>query len=162
MARNKRRNKTKPKPGDLVRSPSTPVQPPRPSPAIQQQLLHVEEKYEEYTGPIPPPAMLRDYEQILPGLADRIITMAENQATHRRDIEKVVVYGGSRRSNLGLAAGLIVALAFGWWSYQLVLHDHELVGTIFGTADLGGLVSLFVIGRNKQAEERKQKQQLRR
>jgi uncharacterized membrane protein len=32
-----------------------------------------------YKGPIPPPSMLREFDQVYPGLADRIVKMAEVQ-----------------------------------------------------------------------------------
>ena len=42
---------------------------------------------EGYSGPIPPPNALRLYEDILEGSANRIITMAENQSSHRQRME---------------------------------------------------------------------------
>ena len=33
----------------------------------------------EFSGPIPPPNIMRGYEEILPGAADRILSMAERQ-----------------------------------------------------------------------------------
>lgn len=126
---------------------------------MQTQLFaQYEERYES-TGPWPHPEMLRQYELILPGAADRMITMAERQMEHRHDMERNVVVGGTRRATGGLVAGLIVALAFGWWSYELVIHGYGVAGTILGSFDLVSLVSVFVIGRNKQAEERIRKTQ---
>lgn len=37
----------------------------------------------EFSGPIPPPSIIKGYEDILPGTAERIVAMAENQAKHR-------------------------------------------------------------------------------
>ena len=33
----------------------------------------------EFSGPIPPPSIIKGYEEILPGSADRILAMAEKQ-----------------------------------------------------------------------------------
>jgi len=38
------------------------------------------------TGPIPPPEQLRAYEQIVPGAANRILTMAEQEQKVRLSI----------------------------------------------------------------------------
>lgn len=35
----------------------------------------------EYSGPIPPPNIIKGYEQVLPGSADRILKMAEKQSS---------------------------------------------------------------------------------
>ena len=37
----------------------------------------------ERSGPLPLPSELREYEAILPGAAERIFTMAENEQSHR-------------------------------------------------------------------------------
>jgi len=41
-----------------------------------------------FSGPIPPPEMLGQYDAIQNGLADRIVSMAESQQTHRQSLEK--------------------------------------------------------------------------
>ena len=40
-------------------------------------------EFAHYSGPIPPPRLLQDYENIVPGLADRIMTLTEKQSSHR-------------------------------------------------------------------------------
>lgn len=40
-----------------------------------------------HQGPLPPPELLRQYDTISPGAADRIIAMAEGEAVHRRESE---------------------------------------------------------------------------
>ena len=40
----------------------------------------------KYSGPIPPPETLEGYERLLPGAAERILTMAEQNAATIRDI----------------------------------------------------------------------------
>jgi hypothetical protein len=42
-------------------------------------------------GPLPDPAELAAYNEIIPNGADRIMRMAEDQSTHRIGIEKIVV-----------------------------------------------------------------------
>ena len=42
---------------------------------------------QHYSGPIPPPEYLAKYNEIHPGLAERIIIMAESESVHRRKIE---------------------------------------------------------------------------
>jgi len=43
---------------------------------------------EIHQGPLPHPEVLRQYDQLSPGAADRIITMAEGEAAHRREMER--------------------------------------------------------------------------
>lgn len=43
---------------------------------------------QSYKGPIPQPEMLAQYEQICPGFADRIMSLAEREAASRQMLEK--------------------------------------------------------------------------
>ncbi len=40
-----------------------------------------------YSGPLPPPDFFERYNNTLPGAADRILTLAEDEAKHRRRLE---------------------------------------------------------------------------
>jgi uncharacterized membrane protein len=40
-----------------------------------------------FEGPIPPPNLLREYDAIVPGAAERILAMAENEGRHRHALE---------------------------------------------------------------------------
>lgn len=63
------------------------------SPEEIECLVKMEMAMEErFSGPIPHPRILKGYEEILPGSADRILTMAENQSKHRQAIEAEVVH----------------------------------------------------------------------
>ena len=44
-----------------------------------------------YSGPLPRPEMLRSCNEVVPGVAERILAMAERQSAHRRQIESVVI-----------------------------------------------------------------------
>src|SRR5689334_8353069 len=44
-----------------------------------------------YSGPLPPPDMLEAFERALPGAANRILTLTEVQARHRRSVETRLV-----------------------------------------------------------------------
>jgi uncharacterized membrane protein len=63
-----------------------------------------------YSGPIPSSSELNRYEKILPGAADRIITMAEKQSNHRHEIEKVTV-----ETNSSLAHKNVLERKLGLW-----------------------------------------------
>lgn len=60
-----------------------------------------------YRGPLPPPQMLDDYNAVLPGLAERIVSMAERDQAHSHSM--------ARRSSMlrftGQAAALLIAVA---------------------------------------------------
>jgi uncharacterized membrane protein len=59
-----------------------------------------------FSGPLPHPEDLAKYEQVLPGAADRIIRMAEQQAAHRQNLERAVIVLTSQCRSGVLAARL--------------------------------------------------------
>ncbi len=126
----------------------------------KQQAPVVSSKSIEVTawkGPIPPPAILEEYEAALPGAADRIISMAEKQAAHRMALEALVIGGDSQRSRLGIIFGFIITLAALGGAVFLIYNDKNVAGLILATTAIVGLVSAFVYGTNARRAERSQK-----
>lgn len=111
----------------------------------------------EYKGPLPPPHILKAYDIIQPGFAERIVSMAEKQAEHRQGLERIVIHGDTKRAWWGLGLGFVVAMAFLYVCYLLIMAGHEWAGGIIGTIDLGGLVATFVIGNRQRQRERNEK-----
>ena len=63
-----------------------------------------------YSGPIPPPGMLKGYEKVLQGAADRILTLMELQAKHRRECETLGLQGSIQAHKTGQFMGHLYSL----------------------------------------------------
>lgn len=63
-----------------------------------------------FEGPLPPPAILEGYEKILPGSADRVITMAEAVSSHAQKVEMEVIAAKRQEVLLGQIFGLCIGL----------------------------------------------------
>jgi uncharacterized membrane protein len=48
-------------------------------------------KISHHSGPLPAPEQLQKYEEVKAGLADRIVCLAEGEATHRRECERAAL-----------------------------------------------------------------------
>src|SRR6266567_8816501 len=57
---------------------------------------------ENYEGPLPHPWHLAEYEKISPGAAEKIITMAQEQAKHRQFLEKEVIESNIKKESRGM------------------------------------------------------------
>lgn len=113
-----------------------------------------------YAGPIPPPDLLRQYEELDPGRAAKILNVAERQSDHRMDIERKVITSDIRRSWAGLAAAFILSLTTVCIGGYLVYLDHDTAGATIATAGLGSVVGTFIYGTKSQREERVEKAKL--
>jgi uncharacterized membrane protein len=112
---------------------------------------------ESFSGPLPPPALLREYDAICPGFADRIVALAEKQTAHRISIESMLIEADTKKSWYGIACGFIVALVCVGCGTTCILFGHDWAGSTLVTGALGGIVYTFVYGTSSRREERTEK-----
>ena len=125
----------------------------------QQQIQQTRAQLEVHGGPLPAPNVLGQYDQIVPGAAERIVAMAESQANHRQKLELIAVKSGSRDSLLGLIFGLIIGLSAIIGSVLTIMSGKEQGGAALGITGLASLVGVFVYGSRQRRLEREAKMQ---
>lgn len=64
---------------------------------------------EIFSGPIPHPRLLAEYEKLMPGSMDRFMKMAEQQQAHRMKLEDAAVNSQLKTNNRGQIFGFILA-----------------------------------------------------
>ena len=109
--------------------------------------------FKSHVGPLPSPETLKQYEELLPGTAERIISMAERQSDHRIGLEKRVIDRQLQDSRLGQYLGFAVALLFLAAAYSLGMNNHEWLAGTLGGSTMVSLVAVFVIGKKKQNQD---------
>jgi uncharacterized membrane protein len=111
-----------------------------------------------HVGPLPDPNTLKNYNDIIPNGADRIMSLTEKQANHRMELEKRVVGGQMLQSNLGQIFALIIGLFSLACATYVILEGHEWAGSIIGVGGLTSLVTAFIKGRDSQEKSLSEKQ----
>jgi uncharacterized membrane protein len=97
-------------------------------------------------GFLPPTEILRKYNSVVPGLADRLVIQAEKQTTHRISQEKKLLSANIWKSFIGLVfAFLIGSLGVGGGLY-LTFVGFNVIGIVFSSATLVSLVMSFIYG----------------
>lgn len=118
---------------------------------------------EMYSGPLPHPSHLKEYEECYPGAAEEIIKMAVKQSDHRQDMEKryLVIQEQDminhyKHSGRGMLFGFILSLIFLVGGIVLIALDKSASGLILISTVIIGLVGLFMSGRksSKNNEEK--------
>lgn len=115
-------------------------QPPKSSAAIVQVAS-------AFSGPIPPPNILKQYDDIVPGAADRILKMAEQQSAHRQRLEVKAVDSMDFNAKLGTISGLIVALIFAIVATYCIYKGANLIGLAMVIGDITGLLFAYLYGK---------------
>ncbi len=110
-----------------------------------------------FSGPIPPPALLAKYNEVIPNGAERIMAMAERQSAHR---ERLEARGGDGNVSSQTRAGyftfivLVIAIIGG----MFLLHEGKsVVGLSTIIASIGGVAGVFFYSKREQRKERVEK-----
>jgi len=115
-----------------------------------QKYPHIHSISQFWGGPIPPPLALKEYEDVLPGTADRIIKMAEKQSIHRQRMEKEALDKAYRFQSRGQHYALIVVSLLAVGGMLLIGFGHEISGVILSGTTLVGLAYAFISTGEKQ------------
>lgn len=111
----------------------------------------------QYSGPLPPPEILAQFEQIIPGAAERILRMAEEQSAHRRSLEAIVIKSDISRSKAGQLLGFIIAITGLLIAGLVSVFGNTVAGSIIGVSTLTSIVGVFMYGYKSREAERNEK-----
>ena len=115
-------------------------------------MMKVAQAY-SFSGPLPPPEVLEKYNQCVPGLAERIITMAEQQSKHRQGLERTVVDSNTFVQKVGPFLGFVVAMTAVVGGILLILKGKDGYGLAAIITALASLAGVFIYGKKKQRKE---------
>lgn len=112
------------------------------------------------SGPIPSPQTLAQYDALVPGAAERIISMAEKQMEHRHHLEKSVVEAGIRDRPRARASTVFISTAFIAAGCYFAHEGYPAyaIGCI-GTT-LASLAGIYIYGSHRLEKERTDKKKI--
>ncbi|MFA7421953.1 MAG: DUF2335 domain-containing protein [Melioribacteraceae bacterium] len=113
---------------------------------------------ELYVGPLPKPETLKQFDDIVPGAAERIITQFEEQSRHRRSLEQVVISNDVKLSQRGLVFGFIIGMVAIICGGILAFLGREIAGSFIGGGGVVGLVSVFIYGSQSKRKHLQNRQ----
>ncbi|MEA1966754.1 MAG: DUF2335 domain-containing protein [Thermodesulfobacteriota bacterium] len=102
---------------------------------------------EQFSGPIPHPDILRGYNQVLPGVAERILAMAELDQRHQIEIETSAQKLTANEAKRGQLFGLMVSISAFITSGVALFKGFENAAMFLGGTTVVGLVTVFVTNK---------------
>lgn len=84
---------------------------------------------------------------MIPGAAERIIAMAEKDAEHQRDMERMALAAERRERRIGQIFALIIGLSALAAAVGCAYIGATAVAATIGGGTVVGLVTVFVTGR---------------
>lgn len=123
------------------------------TPPKKREIVAVEASF---SGPLPPPDILKGYEDVCPGAAQRMLAMVEQQGEHRRRMEEKALDASIAEMRLGFSearfgqiCAVVVAIGFIFGGVYIAMMGHPWQGRLLGGGGVGiqALVSIFIKGR---------------
>lgn len=101
----------------------------------------------EWSGPLPPPAVLDGFEQAVPGSSKLIVNEFQAEAEHRRSQERKQ----GTLTFVDTLIGRLTALAFAgggfYVTHQAIIHSESWVGSIVGGGMIVSGMAVLIRGR---------------
>lgn len=110
-----------------------------------RSLSHVRSVSIHWDAPLPPPALLEQYDQIVPGLAREIAERAKAEASHVREREEEALKASIRYHARGQWMGFVAVIAIvGLAAFALWKGSAWVAG--IATSIVVGTAAVFVLG----------------
>lgn len=126
-------------------------------PTVEQ--LTITQEASSFSGPLPPPETLAEYDQISPGFANRIITMAEKEQVHRHMQDELRWPVQRKLLSRGQVFAFILSLSIVAGGIWLLLENKQISGFVTLLGAIGVVAGPFIYQmrwRRKQAAQQQQ------
>ena len=101
--------------------------------------------------------MIADYEAVVPGMAEKIVTAFEEQGRHRRTLEDLSIREQWRLAGRGQVFAFTLGLVALGFAGTAILFGREVSGLIGVVVSLGTLLTVFLVGKRGQNRELREK-----
>ncbi|CAM7982365.1 DUF2335 domain-containing protein [Morganella morganii] len=109
--------------------------------------VSVIEKREFFRGPLPHPRQLKQYNDTLPGAAERIFQLTEKEQAHRHASETTALKGAISSDRRGQWMAFILSLAVFALGGTLIWLKEYTAGVALISTTVIGLAGVFALGR---------------
>lgn len=105
---------------------------------------------EAYQGPLPHPDLLKKFDEVSPGAAEKIIKMAESEQSHRHEMDSQFLKEENFLKKLGLILGFIIVMSIIGSGVYLLVNDKSAQGFSLILASVVTIISPFLVNKNKK------------
>jgi uncharacterized membrane protein len=123
---------------------------------VRREIVSYLHTIETYAGPLPHPGHLERFERTLPGAADRIFNMAEQQQKHRHAWEMRELSASIVTERIGLFGGILVALGLIAGAVVCAWLGQRWVAVVLVAASAVSMVPAIIKGRDRPQQSEAQ------
>lgn len=107
---------------------------------------------QQYSGPLPHPDALERYEQIVPGAAERIISMAEKEMEHRHKNETMLSRNVVRTTYTSILFAFISVIILSGLVFFALHKGYDRVGAAIAVGAIAAVAGVFIFFKFKIKE----------
>lgn len=118
---------------------------------------------ETFTGPVPHPRLMREYDSVIHNGAERIMLLTEREQAYRHEITRAEqkVMDRAEQNDYSLARrgqtfGFAVCVLFSALAVWLIAIGHTIPAALILLGDLAAVVTVFVTGRRRSGSSGKE------
>ena len=111
----------------------------------------------EFFGPLPPPQLLKGYNDAFAGCAERVVAMAERQSEHRQKLETIVIESNCKAQSRGQWFAFVLALMVIGGGVYLLAQGKSVQGFSAIIIALASLIGALVYSHTEQKKERERR-----
>ncbi|MEN9281539.1 MAG: hypothetical protein RL594_474 [Bacteroidota bacterium] len=126
---------------------------PDPNANVVMQAKQVVMHTQQWTGPLPPPSVLHQYDEVFPGLAERIVTSMELEQQHRHALDRKLFETHRDAFSRGQWIAATIALVCLVLGFVLGYNGHSAAAVAFATGGLGQVVLAFLGSRDTRSKD---------
>lgn len=102
-----------------------------------------------YSGPIPPPNFLAEYEKLYPGIAKKFLEEPHKEAEHRRSLENKIAEAQIKLANRGQWMAFWSTAVLSLLSFGLIYLGYSLEGLTALGALIAAVASVFFYSKRQ-------------
>ncbi|WP_047680435.1 MULTISPECIES: DUF2335 domain-containing protein [Xenorhabdus] len=107
----------------------------------------IQHKTSLFQGPLPPPDMLREYDSILPGMAERILELTEKEQQFRHETQKTALNAVIRKDTRGQWMACVLSIIILGIAVYFGIKGELSFAAKLITGNLIAIAAIFAIGR---------------
>jgi uncharacterized membrane protein len=104
---------------------------------------------QSYSGPIPDPHSLAQYEQVQPGLAERIIRMAEQEVEHRHRQEDMLIKNTIKMATVGIIFSFVSVILFCGLILCAIIRGMDMATLGIAIGAIASVAGVFIAFKSK-------------
>ena len=110
-------------------------------------------RIEHYSGSIPHPSIVARWESVVPGSADRILSLSEEHQSHRMDMERTMFGEFIQREKLGMWFYFIIALVMMVGGIIVILAGYSTAGLVALAAPVATIAGTFIFSYRRSGKD---------